>query len=1339
MERKDEMSNKNRIWAVIILLFIPAIGFSETGDRIYDFYSPTYLSSGATVLGGESPHGEIFNPAASASVQRTTIDISYLGIIGAEGYKGHAFNLGNTIPTRAGVFSWSGHFITSPLQDFLLVSQGGVRASFSKDLYPNFYLGAGAGLTLSSGWALTGSLGMLHMPGDLGFFKDFKWGAALQEFGYSSITGDDTDGIVYPSLYTLSLGAGFTFFKNDLFTMKASSDLSFPSFQNLRFRIGGEILLKDFLSLTFATRIDIKELISYSAYGLIPSFGLSYTYKMNLKEDIEFLGITERGWNRSEIKTQVSAAPIRQGVWAYGLGFNIPLGVLDKNPPRISAEYPEEIYISPNHDGIMDELILPITITDERYIQGYRFVITDGTGSEIREIRNKEYRPENEAEKTFFDRIVAVKEGISVPQSLRWEGNDNEGSMVPDGTYSFFIEAWDDNGNIGKYGPKTIHVDNTPPLINIAEKEDQDLIFSPNDDGNKDTLVIEQTGSKEDLWTAVITDAAGTVYREIKWEDSEPKDFEWDGTNSMGILLPDGVYTYTITSKDRAGNTVKATVDNIVMNTMVTPITITIDRSFFSPNNDGEKDTVLLIPNVPVQTGIDTWEMAIVNSAGTTVRAYSGKGQIPKEFVFDGMDNQNRRLPEGSYYGRLTVKYFNGNNPTSVTPQFVLDVTSPRAVIRSDLSIFSPNADGNKDEIIIFQETSSEDIWTGEIHDPEGRVIRKYSWVEKADPKLIWDGRNDNGLLSQDGTYTYRVWAVDRAGNRGVSNIIAFELNTEETPVFLTLEYDAFSPNGSGVKDTIRIIPQLKVAEGIDSYRLSILNEKKEVVRVFTGRGGVNPVRWDGLMDNGRKAPDGNYTAEISILYLNGNNPIAPSRQFLLDTIYPEVTIKTEYTLFSPNGDNNKDTVLITQESSEENLWEGKIKNANGTVLRTAFWKGKTTDYIWDGKDEAGNIVPDGVYAYEIISTDSAGNTTKAEIKGITVDNRQTSVFVTASAKGFSPNGDGVMDEISFNTIVNLREGIESWKLSIDRIGAGSEMVFEGTDRLPSRIIWDGKNRDGRIIEGEYAAQFTVAYHKGDIPRSTTAPFILDVTGPDVAINLSPVPFSPDNDGVEDELIISIGVMDRSAIASWRMIIRDSQGNFFHEFGGEGAPTDKIIWDGKNAKGELVFSAEDYPYTLDITDIYGNRTRRTGIVPVDVLVFRDGDNLKIQIASITFAPNSNAFSTSDQSVIQKNEYVLKRIAQILNRYRGYSIVIEGHANPTRWQNPADAAKEEREELQPLSEKRAQSVKDALVNLGVDSSRINVIGMGGTKTLVHPSERDNIWKNRRVEFILIKRN
>jgi gliding motility-associated-like protein len=311
---------------------------------------------------------------------------------------------------------------------------------------------------------------------------------------------------------------------------------------------------------------------------------------------------------------------------------------------------------------------------------------------------------------------------------------------------------------------------------------------------------------------------------------------------------------------------------------------------------------------------------------------------------------------------------------------------------------------------------------------------------------------------------------------------------------------------------------------------------------------------------------------------------------------------------------------------------------------------------------------------------------------------------------------------------------MESWTLQI--LDEKNEIAYEEEGKeLPSVLnrTWNGKNRSSNIVEGTYSISVTAAYAKGDISSAASGQFLLDVSPPNASVTLAPKPFSPDNDGINDELRIQLNVSDKSEIPFWEFMIYDRKGRLFTEFSGEGIPAKTITWDGRSNTGDLVVSAEDYPFTFVITDIYKNSSSVQGLIPVDILLIRDGDRLKVRIQNITFLPDSPKLvldTESDQG--KKNREVLIRLAEIFSKYGSYKIRIEGHAV-----NISGTEREEKEELQPLSLSRAQVVKEALVELGIEEDRIAVLGRGGTEAIVPHTDIENRWKNRRVEFILIK--
>jgi outer membrane protein OmpA-like peptidoglycan-associated protein len=228
--------------------------------------------------------------------------------------------------------------------------------------------------------------------------------------------------------------------------------------------------------------------------------------------------------------------------------------------------------------------------------------------------------------------------------------------------------------------------------------------------------------------------------------------------------------------------------------------------------------------------------------------------------------------------------------------------------------------------------------------------------------------------------------------------------------------------------------------------------------------------------------------------------------------------------------------------------------------------------------------------------------------------------------------------------------------------------------------------------------------------------------------------FSPDGDGVNDVYIATLGVEDESPIRGWTVDIREPVAPYvlFAHFEGEGDPPSHIEWDGKNEKGELVQSASDYFITFTVADVKGNSSTMEGILQTDILVIREGDRLRAQVPSIVFAADRATFEGLSADVLENNEWILRRVAQVLNKFGAYRVTVEGHGNVV-----LRTAQEETAELKPLSESRAKTVVEKLVEYGVARQRLTAVGMGGSRPVVPYEDRNGWWKNRRVEFILVK--
>ncbi|MGA2765471.1 MAG: FlgD immunoglobulin-like domain containing protein [Spirochaetia bacterium] len=1329
---------------IVVALFAFAAGAVNGESGFLDFYSPQFLGGMGGTANLNSPQGTVLNPAVAGGKQRVTLDLSYLALTGVSqnpvALDGNFLNVGVTIPSNVGVFSTTGRFTNATFSGSApnWGALGGLTFAFSKDLFPDLYVGAGLGGEFGSDWGLGLDLGFLHIPGDLGLLKDFRWGAAIRNITFKGYNASNAPGsLTNPPVFTPAVGAHFSLIRTAPFVLSLDPDISFPSFQDLQATIGADILIANFLILSGSYMYDLRQAAGIEPSRSLPfTFGVSFKITTNIQQNIGSLNATEQGWNRSEVTSTAVAAPLENGVWAFGLGANVPLGAIEKNPPAIGLDTNGEKYISPTLVGGKVDLILPLSITSKRYIKGYKLVIQDSSGTPVRTIQNKEDRPENRDLGNLVKRLFYVKSGIPVPSSIRWDGTSDKGTVVPDGTYQYFVEAWDDNGNIGRTPLGTTIVKTVPPQISVSA---QYLIFSPTGEGTKAALPVHQTGSKEDLWSGVIKDAAGGTVRTLTWKDSAPPDFEWDGKNDKGVLAPDGVYSYHVAATDRAQNSNAAELDNIIINTQATPVQLSIDYAYFSPGTESPKKAVAFALGVPVKTGIENWTLDVSEASGAVQRTFSGKVSIPASVEWDGKDDKGKVLPDGGYKAKLAIMYVNGHNPTADSPLITIKTTPPTAAVSAEYEVFSPTGDSERNTVTIHQDTSEELFWTGTFKDDKGKDVRTMVWRGTADRAFQWDGRTDDGALLPDGAYTYELSSTDRAGNTGSSKLITLRIDTQKKPVRLSTDLAYFSPFGGGSKTKLKIIPALAVTTGVESFVVRVKNAKGDVIRTFKGSNRPpEELSWAGIDDAGNRAPDGQYSAELQVTYSNGTHPTAQSNPFFIDNHFPQVDVSADVTLFSPDGTSRQQSVLIKQSSSDEDLWEGELHNAKNERVRGWFWKGKAVDFSWDGKDDNGNVVPDASYTYVVKSQTKAGNQTVKELRGIVVDTRATPVFLTASTTGFSPTPTGVPNTIGFSPIVSLKDGIRSWKLSMLNAGGTSVKDFNGQAPVPSSLTWDGKDEAAATApDGLYTADLQVDYFKGNLAETKTPAFALNATGPKVDITLGGVPFSPDNDGYNDELTIGLKVTDPSPIDTWNIQIMDPENHPFASFSGKGTPSDKIIWNGLSDTGELVQSAEDYPLTFTIKDVLGNTATYNKTIPVDILVVKDGNNLKIRIPSITFQANTADFTHVDPDKAAKNIATIARLSEIFKKYNQYKITIQGHANLVNFDNPVAAKKEQEQELIPLSKARAEAIKQALTAQGIDAGRISTVGIGGAEPVVPFSDLDNRWKNRRVEFILVR--
>ena len=1021
-------------------------------------------------------------------------------------------------------------------------------------------------------------------------------------------------------------------------------------------------------------------------------------------------------------------------------------------------------YISPNSGGKNDSLVIPFKVSDKRFIQGWSLVIMNSNHEVVRTIENKVALPTKVGFKGFFKQLVTAKKGIVVPEEIIWNGAMDNGEIAPDGLYYYYITATDDNGNTGKTKEYEVVIDTVSPEVDLIQPTDK--IFG---EGAKSQFRIKQSGSKEDLWTGTFRSANGEVVKTYTWKDSEPATFNWGGTNDEGNQLPDGVYSYEITATDRAGNiSNEAVISNIIYSAYKPATNIIVEGTrYFSPKTESSLTNVSLEVTIPVpqeSTGnkLVEWNVNFVDSKNNVVKSYNQEknGENPlSSIVFDGIDDNGSILPDGEYKAVVNAKYLNGYVPTTISsPILVLDTTKPVAQIVASDKVFGAGTKSTVTYSIMINPEVGAPVpsWKGEIKSSDQKTVYKTYDLGTFPPEsVVWNGICDDGTIAPKGDYVFVVIGSDLAGNMGggvSKDLVTFD--TTESQLLLAVNDGAFSPNADGVKDSVSFTP-ITQTKDVVAYEFQVKDSSGKVVHSQKADKNL-PVSfaWNGHDDSNIICKDGNYTAELAITAANGSTANAVSSSFVLDTEKPNLMAQIPWADFSPDGDGAQDNIPVAiTNCTNEKLWTCDVRNEKDVSIKKYTWNGTKSEVIWDGSDESGNLAKDGKYNIILFTTDDAGNSFSTELKGINLDSRVTKAYLTAEYEGISPNGDKILESQIFNISTTVADGISSWAFDVRSEDGTAVYSLSEKDmkNLPAQITWNGANKEGNACEGTYLATLEINYKKGNRVSAVSSGFVCTATPPILDVRTAPEYFSPDNDGVDDDLFVKLGAKSKAKIKTWSFIIKDPKGKDFWRLNGKNNVTERIIWDGlsnvqkaTNGKAERVQSAMDYPYEFTATDNLGMTSVLKGVIPVDVLVIRDGNVLKMAVPSIIFESDAanfqNASAKLNADQIDKNLKTLNRIADILKKFKDYKVTIVGHANKIT-DNPdeetVDNPREWGRASMPLSKERADAIKAYLEKRGVSSSALTSDGMGGTMPVVDPKDKDNNWKNRRVEFILEK--
>ena len=142
------------------------------------------------------------------------------------------------------------------------------------------------------------------------------------------------------------------------------------------------------------------------------------------------------------------------------------------------------------------------------------------------------------------------------------------------------------------------------------------------------------------------------------------------------------------------------------------------------------------------------------------------------------------------------------------------------------------------------------------------------------------------------------------------------------------------------------------------------------------------------------------------------------------------------------------------------------------------------------------------------------------------------------------------------------------------------------------------------------------------------------------------------------------------------------------------------------------------------------------VVPRYLIVLKKDGKLYLMVPNIIFGAYQYTLDSYSAEMYERNVATIKQVAEIYRNYPAYGVLLEGHAlNIYRGDSEAEAKEEKI--LVPLTNQRAETVRESLEKLGVEDSKMKLEWFGGTQPIADVHDEEERWKNRRVEFIMTK--
>ncbi|MCB1320293.1 MAG: OmpA family protein [Leptospiraceae bacterium] len=363
----------------------------------------------------------------------------------------------------------------------------------------------------------------------------------------------------------------------------------------------------------------------------------------------------------------------------------------------------------------------------------------------------------------------------------------------------------------------------------------------------------------------------------------------WDGRDSTGKVVPDGVYRIQARVRDSAYNYHNSNFANILVDTRAPELNLRVAYSALHipiGQNPSRQDRLDIVQNADSNPG-SYFTAEVLDSTGEVVNKKEWENGLPSRiFIYWDELRQPDALDRlyDIYTYRLTARDPAGNYTEISYPHLIVNSFPPVLDIRADEYHFSPNGDGIQDRLTMRvtgldgtgNETNVRSILGGVrswdltvLAEDQATILYQRNTGGPLPETIAWDGRLADDSVASDGRYFLRLTAFT-AGTTVQSPLRPVFIDVAQPDVSLGVSNDEFTPDEDMEADELGIRFNFNDASGIQQWRLAVYlipdiaeNEGaaerfERLSRLYSGQQIVpTAFAWNGVADDGELTESG--------------------------------------------------------------------------------------------------------------------------------------------------------------------------------------------------------------------------------------------------------------------------------------------------------------------------------------------------------------------------------------------------------------------------------------------------------------------------------------------------